>query len=565
MMATPDLRTEIMGRWSAMKVERSSWWGHWQDISTYLSPRTGMYQLTDRNRGERKNSSIYDSTGTRALKVLAAGMMSGMTSPARPWFRMGTMDPDLMKSQPVKLWMKDATDMMHTVFQRSNTYRALHMIYEELAAYGTAADLILPDFKNVIHHFPLANGQYCLGTDWKGQVNTLYREYQKRVIEVVEEFGLDNLSPSTRNLYDAGKYDAWVTIIHAIEPRRERDESKKDSKNMPWRSVHFEISGDPNKVLRESGFKRFPGVGPRWSARTGDIYGSGPGMDALGDIKQLQHEQLRKAQAIDFQSNPPLQVPKTMRGMDVDRLPGGISFYDAVNGSSGIKSAFEVNLDLSHLLADIADVRERINSTFYVDMFLMLSNANESRMTATEVAERHEEKLLMLGPVLERLQNELLEPLIDITFDRLMEANVLPPPPQELQGTEINVELISMLAQAQRAIGSNSIDRFVGGMINLAQIKPSVTDKFDEDNWADLYADSLGIDPHLIVATDVANQRRQARVAAAQKQQQIEQANQAADTANKLASAQATAQATPNASPTQQFTGYEPTGQFSGY
>ena len=264
MMATPDLRTEIMGRWSAMKVERSSWWGHWQDISTYLSPRTGMYQLTDRNRGERKNSSIYDSTGTRALKVLAAGMMSGMTSPARPWFRMGTMDPDLMKSQPVKLWMKDATDMMHTVFQRSNTYRALHMIYEELAAYGTAADLILPDFKNVIHHFPLANGQYCLGTDWKGQVNTLYREYQKRVIEVVEEFGLDNLSPSTRNLYDAGKYDAWVTIIHAIEPRRERYESKKDSKNMPWRSVHFEISGDPNKVLRESGFKRFPGVGPRW-------------------------------------------------------------------------------------------------------------------------------------------------------------------------------------------------------------------------------------------------------------------------------------------------------------
>jgi hypothetical protein len=254
-----------------------------------------------------------------------------------------------------------------------------------------------------------------------------------------------------------------------------------------------------------------------------------------------------------------------MRGMDVDRLPGGVSYYDAVNGSSGIKSAFEVNLDLNHLLADIADVRERINSSFYVDMFLMLSNGDDTQKTATEVAERHEEKMLMLGPVLERLQNELLEPLIDITFDRLVGSNVLPPAPKELQGTEINVELISMLAQAQRAIGTNSVDRFVNSLINVAQVKPSVVDKLDEDTWADIYSESLGLDPHVIVPTDVANQRRQARVAAAQKQQQIEQANQAADTANKLASAQATAQATPNASPTQQFTGYEPTGQFSGY
>ena len=559
-----DLRTEVMQRWGAMKTERSTWLTHWQDISTYLSPRNGMYQVTDRNRGDRRNNSIYDNTGTHALKVLAAGMMSGMTSPARPWFRLATMDPDLMSFHPVKLWMKDASDMMHTVFQRSNTYRALHTIYVELGAYGTAANLILPDFKNVIHHYPLANGQYAIATDFKGQVNTLYREYQKRVIEVVEEFGLENLSDAARSLYDRGQYNQYITILHAIEPRTKRDVTKKDSKNMPFRSVHYELNGDQNKVLRESGFKRFPGVGPRWETRTGDIYGYGPGMESLGDIKQLQHEQLRKAQAIDYKSNPPLQVPKSMRVQEVDRLPGGITFYDGAAGGGSIKSAFDVNLDLSHLLEDIRDVRERINSTFYVDMFLMLSNANESRMTATEVAERHEEKLLMLGPVLERLQNELLEPLIDITFDRLMDAQVLPPPPKELQGVEINVELVSMLAQAQKAIGTNSVDRFIGGLVNVAQIKPSVVDKLDEDMWADLTVESLGINPKMLVPTDVVNQRRAARVAAAQKQQQVEQANQAADTANKLASAQATASTTP-LSPTQQLTGYEPTGQFSGY
>ena len=146
---------------------------------------------------------------------------------------------------------------------------------------------------------------------------------------------------------------------------------------------------------------------------------------------------------------------------------------------------------------DIQDVRQRINSSFYADLFLMLANATDTRMTATEVAERHEEKLLMLGPVLERLHNELLDPLIDNTFNRMVEANAIPPAPDELQGHGANVEFVSMLAQAQRAIGTNSIDRYVNNMGMVAQMKPDVLDKFDSDVWADSYADMLGVDPKL--------------------------------------------------------------------
>ena len=117
----------------------------------------------------------------------------------------------------------------------------------------------------------------------------------------------------------------------------------------------------------------------------------------------------------------------------------------------------------------------------------------------TEVAERHEEKLLMLGPVLERMHNEILDPLIEMTFSRMVEAGIVPPPPDELQGMELNVEFVSMLAQAQRAIATNSVDRFVGNLGAMAGIKPEVLDKFDADRWADAYADMLGIDPELIV------------------------------------------------------------------
>ena len=252
-----------------------------------------------------------------------------------------------------------------------------------------------------------------------------------------------------------------------------------------------------NKLLRESGYNDFPAVVPRWGISGGDIYGNSPGMEALGDIKQLQHEQLRKAQGIDYQTKPPLQVPSYMKNRDVDSLPGGVTFVDGQQGK--IETAFQVNLNLQHLLMDIQDVRMRINGAFYADLFLMLANATDTRMTATEVAERHEEKLLMLGPVLERLHNELLDPLIDITFNRMVENNLIPPAPPELQGMELNVEFVSMLAQAQRAIGTNSIDRYVNSMGLVAQMKPEVLDKFDADSWSDEYADMLGVDPSLII------------------------------------------------------------------
>lgn len=524
-------RDKLFTRWGQLKSERATWWAHWQEISTYLLPRSGRFFVQDRDKGYRRHNNIYDNTGTRSLRVLGAGMMAGATSPARPWFRLATADPDLNKYPPVKLWLDDVTKRMQVIFQKSNTYRALHQIYEELGSFGTASSIILPDFENVIHHYPLTCGEYCIATDYQGHVNTLYREFEKTVHEIVQEFGYENCSTSVKNMYDRGTLDTWVPIIHAIEPRSDRDHRKNDNKNMPWASYYFEVGGEENKYLRESGFKRFPAVVPRWTTNGGDIYGSSPGMEALGDIKQLQHEQLRKAQGIDYKTKPPLQVPTSMKNRDVETLPGGVSFVDAATAGGGIRTAFEVNLDLSHLLADIQDVRERIRGAFYADLFLMLANATDTRMTATEVAERHEEKLLMLGPVLERLHNELLDPLIDTTFTYMIEANLLPPPPEELRGMDLSVEFVSMLAQAQRAIGTNSVDRFVMGMGNVAQFKPEVLDKFDPDNWADIYSEMLGVDPNIIVANDkVAIVREQRAQAMAQQQQamEIEQASKAA-------------------------------------
>ena len=530
-------REKLYTRWGALKSERATWWGHWKEISDYLLPRSGRFFVQDRDKGWRRHNNIYDSTGTRSLRVLAAGMMAGMTSPARPWFRLATSDPDLAQYAPVKQWLDDVTKIMQEIFARSNTYRVLHQMYEELGAFGTASSIVLPDFGKVIHHYPLTTGEYAIATDYQGRVNTVYREFQKTVHELVGEFGRENCSQTVQNMYDRGSLDQWVTVVHAIEPRSDRDPRIRDAKNMAWGSYYFELGGRNDVYLRESGFKEFPAIVPRWATAGGDIYGNSPGMEALGDIKQLQHEQLRKAQGIDYMTRPPLQVPTSMKNRDVETLPGGISYVDVAGPNGGIQTAFEVRLDLGHLLGDIQDVRERIRGSFYADLFLMLANQTDARMTATEVAERHEEKLLMLGPVLERLHNEMLDPFIELTFNRMLAAGVVPPPPEELQGQDLNVEFVSMLAQAQRAVGTNSIDRFVGTLGQVAQIKPDVLDKLDSDKWADIYSDILGIDPELIVPGDQVAIIRQNRAKQAQQAQQAAQMEQASNTAKNLAQA----------------------------
>ena len=554
-MAELTQRDKLNRRWASLKSERSSWDSHWLEISQNLMPRSGRFLTTERNRGEKKHNTIYDSTGTRALRTLAAGMMSGMTSPARPWFRLTTSDPKLDESAAVKSWLADVQRIMNMIFNKSNTYRALHSMYEELGAFGTASSIVVPDFKNIIHHHPMTIGEYAMTTDYQGKVNTLYREFQMTVGQMVGEFGKENCSNAVQSMFDRGALDQWVPIIHSIEPRADRDQGKRDAKNMPWKSCYFEPGGTDGRMLRESGFKDFPALCPRWMTTGMDIYGNSPGMEALGDIKQLQHEQLRKAQGIDYKTKPPMQAPTSLKSRDVDMLPGGITFVDSASPQGGIRSAFEVNIDLGHLLADIQDVRERIKGCFYADLFLMLANGTNTNMTATEVAERHEEKLLMLGPVLERLHNEILDPLIEMTFARMVEANIVPPPPEELQGTELSVEFVSMLAQAQRAIATNSVDRFVGNLGAVAQLKPEVLDKLDADRWADAYADMLGIDPELIVPGDQVALIRQQRAEAQAQAAQAEQMQQSADAAAKLASADTSGQ---NAltDVTRQFSGY---------
>jgi hypothetical protein len=512
-------------RLATLKQERSSWMAHWQDLAQYVLPRAGRWLSTESNRGDRVNDKIYNNTPTFALRTLVSGMMAGITSPARPWFRLAAPDPELMEVAGVRWWLHDVERRMRVAFNRSNTYNALSAVYEELSLFGTAAMVVEADPLDLLRCYPLTAGEYMLGTSGRLVVDTVYRELRMTTGQLVDRFGEENCSTTVKQHYKRGEVDVWIDVIHAVEPNRKREYDKSDRKNKAWRSVYFEAGNDPDKLLSDSGYDDFPGMCPRWFVSGTDVYGRSPGMDVLGDIKALQILERRKAQAIDKVTNPPMVGPASLKNAVVNLLPGGVTYVDGQTRDV-FRPAYQITLPLGEIGAEIREHENRIQRGLYADLFLMISQEEDVR-TATEIRVRQEEKLLVLGPMLERLQVELLNPLIDRCFKLMLAAGQLPEPPPELSGADLKVEYISLLAQSQQAIATGAIERMAGFVGNLAGANPEVLDKVDFDQTVDEYGEALGVPPRMIRSDEAVAELRDGR---AQQQQALQQ-GQAAMTA----------------------------------
>jgi Bacteriophage head to tail connecting protein len=513
-------------RWATLKGERESWLSHWRELGDFVLPRSGRWLSQDRTHGEKLNTRIVDPTATMALRTLTSGMMAGITSPARPWFRLSVPDQEMLEYAPVRFWLHDVERLLRQIFNKANIYNSLSSIYEELGLYGTAALVVEEDHDDIIRCTALTAGEYAVANSARLQVDTLYRELRMTVGQMVERFGEDNISEIAMSAWRRGEVDQWHDVVHVIEPRRERERGRIDGRNKPFKSVYYEKGGDPAKLLGESGYDEFPAMVPRWFLTGADAYGRSPGMDALGDVKSLMVLQKRMAQGVDKIVNPAMVGPGSLKNAVVNLLPGGVTYIDGPSAEA-FRPAYAVNLRLGELQQLILEHQKRIERAFYADLFLVQIESDRRQMTATEVSARQEEKMLVLGPMLERLQAELLDPLIDRTFSIAVRLAIVPPPPPELQGMELRVEYISLLAQAQQAIATGSIERFSGFVGNLAAVNPAVLDKYDMDQALDEYGDALGVPPKIVRSDDDVKQIRDGRA----KQEQAMQQAQAGMTA----------------------------------
>ncbi|TDN60774.1 portal protein [Scandinavium goeteborgense] len=515
-------KEQLLKQFGQLENERTSFEPHWRELSDFIKPRGSRFLTSDVNRGDRRNSKIIDPTATLADRTLSSGMMSGITSPARPWFKLATPDPDMMDYGPVKQWCETVQRYMNEMFNRSNLYQSLPQLYASLGTFSTGAMAVLEDDTDIIRTMMFPIGSYYLSNSARGSVDTCFRKFSMTVRQLVMEFGLDKVSTSVKSMWEVGTYEKWVDVIHSVYPNTNRDTGKLDSKNKPYKSVYFEIGGDNDKLLRESGYDEFPIMAPRWEVNGEDVYGSScPGMIALGQVKALQLEQKRKSQLIDKATNPPMIGPSSLKNQRVSLLPGDITYIDTMGSQDGFKPAYLVQPNTSELLTDIQDTRQVINSAYFVDLFMMLQSINTRSMPVEAVMEMKEEKLLMLGPVLERLNDECLNPLIDRAFSIMARKNMLPPPPEVMQGMPLKVEYISVMAQAQKSIGISSLSQTVGFIGQLAQFKPEALDKLNADEAIDAFSEMSGVSPSVITSQEEVDAIRQQR---AEKQQQQEAA-----------------------------------------
>jgi len=508
------LRKYVDQRFEDLKSERSSWIAHWRDLSNNIEPRIGRFLTGDNNRGSKKNGAIINSKATFALRILTAGLMTGLTSPARPWFSLGFGDSKLDDVRANRIWLDEVVKILLDVFRRSNVYQSLESIYEELGLGGTGAMFIEQSSTTVINTKTFTLGEYMLSIGADGRVDTMYREFRKTVQQLVDEYGIENVSLSTKNLHDNNRIDEWVEVRQAIEPNRKRRMGSFLSQDKPTASLHWEISAPengPNEgFLRKSGFDEFPIMGPRWGVKTSDVYGRSPAMDILGDVKQLQSMERKKAKAIAKMIDPPMVGDANIHPSQVNTLPGGFTAVNNVGGQKSFTPAYQINPQLSFLLDDMARVEARIDEGMYVKLFQAISSLDDVR-SATEIVERREEKLLALGPVIERLQVELLDPLIDRTFNIANRLGLIPEAPQDIENRDLAIVYISPLAQAQQAVATGAIERLGAYIGSVAQINPSALDKFDVDESIDQYARALGASPKLIISKDDVEETRAAR------------------------------------------------------
>jgi len=516
-------RKHLETRLSTLKTERASWDTLWKDSRDFILPEVGRWGIGETNKGSYKHGNIINGTATRSLHVLATGMQSGLTSPSKIWFRLSTEDEDMAEIDEVKQYLSECEKIMRSVFQRSNLYESTYSIYTELGGFGNAACAIVQDSKTVIRCVPFTIGEYYLALGADNRVNTVYREFTMTASQLVEAFGIDKVSTSAKNSYENDSSDAVFNVVHTVQPNIWQDEDKADNKNMPYLSVYYEpgCTEIGKEYLSISGFEEFPVLTPRWQILGKNTYGVSPTRDAIGSVKMLQRMESKTLEALDKQVNPPMVAPASMKAHGgATLLPGGITYIDPTDGSGQFVPAYTINPDWAGMQNKIGLVQQEIQQFYYNDLFFMIASAGKD-MTATEVLKRQEEKIIMLSPVVERLQNELLNPLIDRTFRILGDMGLLPPAPEVLQGQNLKIKYVSLLAQAQEYLkdinGIRDVAAFAG---NLIAVFPEVGDRFDSDEAVKQYANSVGADPDILRTDKEVEEIRTARAERQAKQDQ---------------------------------------------
>ena len=509
-MAMPNKMVDQLNRrYEKLLAQRSNWEKHWQDLADYLLPRKADI-TKKRTQGDKRTELIYDSTGIHSVELLASSLHGMLTSPANPWFSMRYRDLDLEQDDEANEWLEGCVDLLNKALQRSNFQQEIHELYYDLVVFGTGCLFIEYDPNGL--RFSARNiGEITIAANAEDRIDTVYRCFEMTARQIAQRFQGVTLPDRVEKDLEKTPYNEHE-IVHAVYP----NEGQSSVFNKPIISIYYHK--ETKTLLGQGGFDEFPFCVPRFNKDSTGNYGRSPGMSCLSDVKMVNRMSEVSIRSAQKQLDPPLMDPDDGFLLPVRTTPGALNFYRTGTRDrleplqAGAQNPIGLNMEEQR--------RNAIRSAFYVDQLQL----NESpSMTATEVLQRNEEKMRLLGPVMGRLQSELLQPLIQRSFKLMLRNGELPVPPESLQGQDIDIEYVSPLAKAQKMTDLQSMMRGLEIMLQLAEVAP-VMDYLDENGLVKYLIDVAGIPARVIRSDDeVADIRKQqaeqAQLAAEQQQQ----------------------------------------------
>ena len=468
---------------SAWQNRQTNYDDNLKEVADFVYPNAKRFISGNDTHDRDAMKRVLFNEGKKSLDTLASGMLSGTCSPSRQWFKLGASKFQTTGDNGFVLALQKLEQAVYLELARSNFYRSMHQVFKFQGAFGTACALI--DDLNDVDNDPALNlilmpfGSYALRVDYLNRVDGLYRKFKMRVSDIVATFGDKNLPEQVQKAVDDKKPNAEFTVIHILEktPSEKLVEGKQIIKKM-FSSYYF-LEGEKDKFLRIAGFDRFPAIAPRWEVIGDDAYGECPATLSLGDLREAQKLKVMMLEGTERMVNPPILLPTTMKDQTYKLVPRGVLFFEPsmVAGSSQAQAqnAMNVQFDYSGVMGEYQDCIQRIRGAFYTDLFLMLDNFDKTQMTATEVAERKSEKMLMLGSVLERQTDEALRPIIENVVERIL-TKLQSRYPEVVSAfepyidSEYDIEFVSILAQAQKASGSANLERGTQYLLGLAGV-----------------------------------------------------------------------------------------------
>ena len=502
----------------------------WQECADYCLPTVNVTKVT--TPGSKLSTTLYDSTGLQSAQVFAAGLHSYMTNPSSRWFSLKVKDRALQEDVVIRRYLADVQQILFDMLNDSNFSQVIHQVYINLGVFGPAVMYMEEDPDEDVRFYSRAvSGTYWTENE-KGLVDTIYRYFSFTANQAFKKWGQDAGSKVIA-LLKAGKSEEPVEFLHAIMPRDDRDVSKKDGKNKAYASYYIELSA--KHLISEGGYDEFPFFVPRFLTNSENIYGYSPAQIALPNLKTLNAMDKTILKGSQKAVDPVVILPDDGYMFPFKVSAGAVNFRTRGANGERIETLPVGNIPIGDKEQDRR--RQTVEKTFFVDLFLMLSQLNDQNRTATEITERVNERMLILSPVLGRLTSELLNPLIDRLYNIATRRGKLPPLPAQLFGQEYKITYISPLAKAQRLTEMQSIQAFLTAVLSAAQGLPEMLDRIDPDRVVKEIADIYDITGQVLRDDGEVMQVREDRQKLQQQAMEAEQAEKMAGAVDKGASA----------------------------